>query len=142
VLLLPIAAMAVLAFFAVLLMTCVAGTWEQRERRRRALEGIFAGMSPRSLTDNTRLVWWTQVPALQYLESRDRQGAPANALRPLYAAMMRRYPALYEGHSFEEWLQFLSQAGVVFRQQERLLLAPHGHNLLDQCRDSCGHDFH
>lgn len=140
-LLLPIAALALLAFFLILAMLCVATDCEERERKRLYThEAIFAGMNLNGFDDNARLLWATQVPALQYLESSPRGGVSAGALRPWYEGMARRYPALYEGHSFDEWLAFMEQSRVIGRLQGRLLLAAHGQNILDQCRRTCGHD--
>ena len=140
-LLLPIAALALLAFILIVAMLCVAGTCEERERKRLSTrEPIFCGINLNALDDNARLVWATQLGALQCLESCSRGGIPMRALRPGYQGMARRYPALYEGHSFDEWLGFLEQSQVVGRLQGRLLLAARGQNILDQCRRVCGHD--
>ena len=140
-LLLPIAALALLAFFLILAMLCVAGACEERERKRlHTREAIFSGMNLNACDDNARLVWATQLPALQYLELSSRVGISASALRPWYERMACRYPALYEGHSFDEWVAFLEESRVVGRVQGRLLLAAHGQNVLGQCRRTCGHD--
>ena len=140
-LLLPIAALALLAFFLILGMLCVAGACEERERKRsRTREPIFSGMNLNARNDNVRLVWATQFPALQCLELSSGSGIPAGALRPCYEGIARRYPALYEGHSFDEWVEFLEQSRVVGRLRGRLLLAAHGQNILDQCRRTCDHD--
>jgi hypothetical protein len=141
VLLLPIAALALLAFFLIVSMLCVAGACEERERKRSCMhEPIFSGLNLNASDENARLVWATQLPALQYLESTPGGGISSSALRPWYEGVARCYPALYEGHSFDEWLAFLEQSRVVGRLQGRLLLAAHGRNILDQCRRTCGHD--
>lgn len=141
-LLLPIAALAVMSFLLILLLMGVAEACERRERKRRLRVGepLFCGLSLHSMTDNARLIWATQVPALRQVEVNAEHGIPAPALHPWYAAMARRYPALYEGHSFEEWLEFLEQSRVIWRQQKRVLLASRGHSLLEQCRRACEHD--
>ena len=140
-LLLPIAALALLAFILLVAMLCVAGACEERERKRQyTREPIFSGINLNAFDDNARLVWATQVAALQFLESCSCGEMPAGALRPWYQGMAHRYPALYEGHSFDEWLAFLEQSRVVGRLRGRLLLAARGQNILDQCRRTCGHD--
>ncbi len=140
-LLLPIAALALLAFVLIVAMLCVAGTCEDRERKRLCTrEPIFCGINLNAFDENARLVWATQVPALQSLEACSREGMPSGTLRRWYQRMARCYPALYEGHSFDEWLGFLEQSRVVGRLQGRLLLAARGQNILDQCRRTCGHD--
>jgi hypothetical protein len=142
VLLLPIAALAMMAFFLVLLMLGVAVACEERERRclGSPAERMFCGMSRNPLDENARLVWATQLPVLEYLASYSASGVLPDSLRPRYKAMARLYPALYEGHRFEEWLEFLENSWVVCYRQEKLQLATHGHSVLDQCRSSCGHD--
>jgi hypothetical protein len=135
VLLLPIAALAVMAFFLVLLMMTVAGACERREQQRLASprEPMFCGLSLSAANENARLVWATQLPMLERLAI-----APMlpESLHSAYAAMARHYPALYEGRHFEEWLQFLENSRVVCYRQGRLQLAAHGQSLLDQCRNA------
>lgn len=141
-LLLPIAALAMMAFFLLLLMLSVAVACEERERRclGSPAERMFCGMSRNALDENARLVWATQVPVLEYLATHYSSGLLPESLRPYYKAMARSYPALYEGHRFEEWLEFLENSQVVCYRQGRLQLAMHGQTVLGQCRSSCGHN--
>lgn len=139
-LLLPIAALAMMAFVFVLLMLSVAVACEERERRclGSPAERMFCGMSRNPLDENARLVWATQLPVLEYLASYSAHGVLPDSLRPRYKAMARLYPALYEGHRFEEWLEFLENSWVVCSRHGKLQLATHGYSVLDQCRSSCG----
>ena len=140
-LLLPIAALAVMAFFFILLML-TAGSLEQREQQRLPWppERMFCGLSLSPGNENARLVWATQLPILERLAS--SSGLLPEALRSGYAAMARRYPALYEGRRFEEWLQFLEKCQVVRYWRGRLQLAAYGQAVLDQCRSAYGRDSH
>lgn len=141
-LLLPIAALAVMAFFFILLMMTVAGSCERREQQRLpwSQESMFCGLSPSPADENARLVWATQLPIMERLAS--SSGILPEALRSGYAAMARRYPALYEGRRFEEWLEFLEKCQVVRYRGGRLQLAAHGQSVLDRCRNAYGRDSH
>jgi hypothetical protein len=53
------------------------------------------------------IIWDTQIPVLQLAASAGHEGLRVRKLYPYYARYCREYPELYEGSTFESWLDFL-----------------------------------
>ena len=51
-------------------------------------------------------------------------------MRRFFIVAAKRYPELYEGVYFEQWLHFLEEAELVTLFEERLLITPQGVDFL------------
>jgi len=76
------------------------------------------------------ILWETQIPALQLISG----GVPAARLFLLYACYPKRYPELFEGATFEEWLQFLKQCNLVEVAAGEIRLTAEGSEFLGSLR--------
>lgn len=59
------------------------------------------------------ILWDTQLPTLELISSAGKDGIDLEDLRPMYRRSARAYPELYEGSSFEGWVQFLRDSELV-----------------------------
>jgi len=103
---------------------------------RMAPEPLFSGMSySQAFDSNYGLIWQTQVPALELIRRAGSRGLPVQTLKPWFRHALRCYPDLFEGHTFEEWLDFLCRSQVAdCGGGDHLQLTARGCELLDHCR--------
>ncbi|MGA2964273.1 MAG: hypothetical protein ABSD96_21645, partial [Candidatus Korobacteraceae bacterium] len=76
------------------------------------------------------LVWNTQVPLLQLILQSGSQGISVACLRKAYGESVRRYPEIYEGFTFQQWLRFLDEAQLVICSGKRVFLTRKGTDFL------------
>jgi len=76
------------------------------------------------------LLWETQVAALQLLSAAGDEGITPLSLRPLFEQESRRYPELYDGARFEEWLAFLQETEMAERRDAALVITHVGREFL------------
>ena len=128
----------VVLFLAILGLVGFAHIAEARERRRRRhleFTGILAGVTFENLfDDNYALIRDTQVPVLQEMLAAGSHGVSLSTLRKTFRSISRRYPDLFDGYCFEQWLAFLEQAGLVFCRDKRIVLSHEGRGFLDHRR--------
>lgn len=86
------------------------------------------------------IIWETQIPALQLIASSGRDGILVRELASLYHQSARRYPELYEGSSFGNWLEFLRTSGLVKLGIAKVSLTSEGERFL-QYRLTCSQPF-
>ncbi len=124
----------VLAFIAVLMGLIVAHILEcqTREQLRDEAPGEpFSVLAVALAFDpDHALVWETQVPMLQLMARSGRQGASLRRLHLAYLASATHYPELYDGSTFQQWLQFLQQAGLIVFKDQRATLTNEGQEFL------------
>lgn len=136
---------------AVLMVTAICCAWMAMRRSRQSLTPIapaILSISPPpksqaepftvlSLADafepETAALWETQVPALSVIAAAGDDGEPLLRLRMLYAGLSRRFPELYDGSSFEEWLDFLESTSLVICDEDCVRMTSAGHAFLE-CR--------
>jgi hypothetical protein len=58
------------------------------------------------------LLWQTQLPALELLNSAGSCGVSLTRMTKLYREIARVYPEIYDGSTFQEWLDALQNATV------------------------------
>ena len=91
----------------------------------------FAAFSVAQAFDrDCAIIWSTQVSALQLIDNAGRKGVPVKRLYPFYMRGVRRYPELYEGSSFGNWLEFLEREKLVTRSGLQVLITRDGHKFL------------
>jgi hypothetical protein len=76
------------------------------------------------------MVWETQMPALQLISAARAGGVGVGRLYRSYLASAGRYPELYEGASFTQWLEFLEKAELIKRNNGRVALTAQGREFL------------
>lgn len=76
------------------------------------------------------IIWDTQLPALQLIASAGEDGLPVESLRQFYARSCREYPELYDGSTFESWLEFLKREELIWLNSGAASLRTEGRQLL------------
>lgn len=123
-----------LVFLAIIVLLFVASVLESRERRRRsaAARRLFPVLSlTNPLDPSYAIVWQTQLPVLEQMSAAGSMGLSVRSLRPSFSQLARRYPELYEGTTFEEWVGFLEQEGLARRTSNTMWLTAEGHTMLE-----------
>ena len=132
-----VGAAAFLFLFGVLILVAFAHVAEMRERKRlRQLNfnGILAGIAyEQAFDENYALIWQTQVQPLMVIAA-NQHGVPISALKPWFRTLAKRYPDLYDGYCFEQWLNFLEQSRLIGQRDKRIVLTPEGRGFLEHCR--------
>ena len=77
------------------------------------------------------IIWSTQIPALRFVYEHEPQGASCADLKPMYVELARRYPEIYDGHTFHDWGQLLVDLDIFNVQDKCIHLTPRGRALLD-----------
>jgi hypothetical protein len=134
---LVIAVAALLGFAALICLLLFARFAESRHTSRLpvAPEPLFSGLSyDQAFEDHYELIWQVQVPGLELIRTSGEAGLPVHTLRPWFERTLRSYPDLFEGHTFEEWLEFLQRSRVGRFHNDRVRLTTIGCELLDHCR--------
>ena len=115
-------------FMLVLIALSVAQLAERKEERRLFLRlpgKPFTVLSvAQAFEEDSAILWETQVPSLQLIASGGPKGTPVLKMRRFFIVAAKRYPELYEGVYFEQWLHFLEEAELVTLFEERLLITP------------------
>ena len=118
-------------FVLVLIALSVAQLAERKEERR-----LFLRIPGRPFTvisvaqafeEDSAILWETQVPGLQLIATGGSKGTPVIKMRRYFATTARRYPELYEGVHFEQWVHFLEEAElVIIAADEKIAITPQG----------------
>lgn len=105
--------------------------WERPPKRRFSRARSFGVVPVGGAFDpEYALLWETQVGAVQLISAAGGDGVTQASLRPLFEQEARRYPELYDGASFEDWLEFLEQAEVAARRAGTLTITHTGREFL------------
>ncbi len=71
------------------------------------------------------------MPALRFVWEHEPQGASCADLKPIYAELARRYPEIYDGHSFREWGQSLVDLDLFRVEAQCVHITASGRALLE-----------
>jgi hypothetical protein len=108
---------AYLFFFAVIALIAVAEFADRRERNRRPIARIRVSLASILVGDAADPVfaplWDAHVPALRLISASGLRGFPTSSLHPCFSQLTRRIPEIFEGHTLDEWLQFLEHEQLV-----------------------------
>ena len=78
----------------------------------KALSRLFAAsLWSYMAMDTYRLIFGSQIAALEFLNSQDR--VPREALRPFYSAAVIQYADFYQDYSYDHWFGFLLSQSLV-----------------------------
>jgi hypothetical protein len=129
-----IAAASYAIFFGVLLLLWIAGKLEVREARLRSrswLENPLPLLSIAQAFDpDYAVLWEAPCAALALVDSAGDHGLPISQLRPVYRKAAARFPEIYDGCSFAQWIGFLEQSRLMVGDGTRLVLTEDGHEFL------------
>lgn len=77
------------------------------------------------------LLWDTQRPVLEFLNSAGSSGASIAQVTKLYRESARLYPEIFDGSTLSDWLDALQRAEVVVRQGAAIAITEKGRFILD-----------
>lgn len=76
------------------------------------------------------IIWDTQVPAMELISRAGALGLALPRLWRCYVEQSTRYPELYEGSSFRNWIAFLEQAQLIECDDDAVVLTREGQEFL------------
>jgi hypothetical protein len=125
------------AFFLVMAWLRVASAHESREIHRQLIATHAKPLSLLSITDAFdpihAILWEAPIAALQVIDSAGASGIPVARLHSIFVKAAARFPEIYEGCSFVQWLQFLEQNRLISWNGYRAILTLEGREFL-KCR--------
>lgn len=123
-----------LIFLAIVVLLLIADTLESRTIRDKAK---IAPANPPPLLSIAEafdpilsVVWEAPIAALTLVDSAGASGVPAARLRAIYAKATARFPEIYDGWGFVDWLRFLQDIHLVSWNGPRLVITPEGQAFL------------
>ncbi len=120
----------VVVFVGTLVLIAFANMAEEHQLRRLDLNVPGAPFRVLSVCDafepEYAVLWDTQVPALRLIAGEGNRGLPLTKLREIYRASARRYPELYDGCTFQQWLTFLEIAELITTTEHRAAITKEG----------------
>lgn len=121
-------------FFGVLLLLWVAGKLEMREARLKSrswLENPLPLLSiVQAFDPDYAVLWEAPCTALVLVDGAGAHGLPISRLRPVFRKAAARFPEIYDGCSFAQWVGFLEQSRLIVGDGSRLVLTEDGHEFL------------
>ncbi len=136
---------AVVAFVLIVSLLLLADLAERKhvqQLRLGPLSQPFSALSIVHAFDPERFMLWdTQLPLLEQLNSAGSKGCSLAQLHSFYLQLARRYPELHEGSGFEHWLGFLAASELVRLQTDRGYITAEGRQFVREflkCRVAAG----
>lgn len=103
-----------------------ASTRESRMIRTQRKQTLTKPLALLSITEAFEPVyatlWEAPIAALELIDSAGPAGIPAARLQPIFVQAAARFPEIYNGCSFVQWLQFLEHLQLVSWNGYRLVL--------------------
>ena len=129
-----LAAASFLFFLLVVVLLCIANTVESRTLRRKRIPPQAKSLALLSITEAFdpiySVLWEAPIAALELIDSAGPTGIPAARLRPIYEGAAARFPEIYDGCSFLQWLQFLEETRLISWQAYKVVLTLDGQAFL------------
>jgi len=126
----------VIAFVLIISLLFLAQLAESKHVRQLRLGPLsqpFSALSIAHAFDPERFMLWdTQLPLLEQLRSAGARGCSLAQLYPFYLQLAARFPELYEGSSFEDWLGFLAASELVRLETDQGYITVEGHQFLQE----------
>ena len=128
---------AVVGFVVIVSLLLLADLAERRHVQQLRLIGSspasFPALSIAHAFDPDRSILWdSQLPVLQQLASAAAKGCPLAQLYTFYLQGAQRYPELYEGSSYEQWLAFLAAGELVRLESDRGYITGEGRQFVQE----------
>lgn len=125
-----LALIAVMVFLGTMVLMAVAYAIEKRQLATIRAEVPGVPFRVLSVCDafeaEYAALWETQVPALTLVASERAHGVSIQALHRFYHRSARRYPELYDGTSFQQWVMFLEAAELILVNDKRVIITKEG----------------
>ncbi|HMK22739.1 MAG TPA: hypothetical protein VK466_10420 [Terriglobales bacterium] len=106
-----------LAYIGILALLCLADTLETRTRRARPhirrVEPFSTLNIAQAFEPIYATLWEAPILALDNLRSAAPGGLPASRLHPIFREAAARFPEVYDGYNFQQWLQFLENNELI-----------------------------
>jgi hypothetical protein len=132
--LLVLAVASFLAYIGILALLCLADTLETRTRRT---EPIMPRVEPFSTLHVAQAfepiyaaLWVAPIRALDCLQSAGPRGLPVSRLYPIFREAASRFPEIYDGYHFHQWLQFLEGNELLHWYGQQVTLTQQGREFL------------
>lgn len=129
----PVLILAIISVVLFIVTLVLLGFAEAAEARKmRALDSAAGGCPFRVLSvcdafePDYAVLWETQAPTLRYIAASGTKGVAKHHLFILYRRAASEFPELYEGSSYQQWLDFLEQAELIAIHENRILVTPQG----------------
>ena len=123
-----------LFFIIVVVLLWIADTLESRTIRRKRSLMLTKPLTLLSITEAFdpiySVLWEAPIAALELINSAGASGVPVARLRPFYDEAAARFPEIYDGCSFLQWLRFLEEIELISWYRYKLVLTPDGQALL------------
>lgn len=114
------------AVFLPRLLTAIAErVWPERPAE---LSSVFDLAS--AFDSDQLLLWDPQIVMLRLVHQAGPDGIPTSRLHRAYRETVRRYPELYDGFTFDQWLRFLVNEQLAIRAWRRVRLTREGRDFL------------
>lgn len=125
---------AIAAFVVVMALLAVALVAERGQLRRIRYDPEarpFTLSLTEAFDPDHAILWSTQVPALQLIGNAGPRGVTYHRLFCCYERTAQRYPELYDGCSFAQWLSFLQGAELITVSTYRVRITRTGRCFLE-----------
>jgi hypothetical protein len=123
-----------LLFVFVVALLCIASALESRTLRRKRILTQARPLALLSITEAFdpiySVLWEAPVAALQLIDPAGPAGIPVARLRPIYEGVAARFPEIYDGCSFLQWLQFLEETQLISWHSYKVMLTSDGRAFL------------
>lgn len=124
----------VVVFVGTLVLIAFANMAEEQQLRRLEINRAGEPFRVLSVCDafepEYTVLWETQVPALCLIAAESSRGLPLPKLREVYRCSAKRYPELYDGCTFQQWLTFLQMAELITTTEHRATITKEGLDFL------------
>jgi hypothetical protein len=129
-----LAAASFLFFLVVVLLLCVANTLESRTLRRKRIPPRAKSLALLPINEAFdpiySVLWEAPIAALELIDSAGPAGIPAARSRRIYEGAAARFPEIYDGCSFLQWLQFLEETQLISWHAYKVVLTLGGQAFL------------
>lgn len=126
--------LSLVGFVGMVTVLCLAQFAEWHEARRMQHCAITRPLAALSVSPEDDpdyvIVWDTQVPALELIAAGSSMGVPLSNLHACYRRLAHCYPELFEGSTFEQWLEFLEEKLLIVQNKCRVVLTLEGQDFL------------
>ena len=131
----PVLAIAsLLVFLVIVLLLWLADTLEnhrQPTKEELLMAEPFTFLSlPQAFEPMFAVLWEAPIHALELTHDCGTRGILVSRLRSTFDEAARRFPEVYDGYGFEQWLQFLEYAELIQWSGQRATLTSKGEGFL------------
>jgi hypothetical protein len=124
-----------LLFFSIVLLLWLAETLESRNiqhKRNGCSEQPFMFLSiAQAFEPICAVLWEAPIHAMQLIQSAGTQGTSVDQMWPIFNEAASRFPEIYDGCGFEQWVQFLEDTQLICWIGHKVGLTQHGREFLE-----------